>query len=178
LVHSNTELLIDYWRSRRGERAVPARVDIDPAGFARLMPSVFIAERRASGDVAFRLAGEAIVELHGAPLGGASLLALWRPDHRRHLAVALEAALSDARPLVVGATASQSDARAPRLEILFAPLAGPEGRPDRFLGLYQPLSGTIAAPLAPLTIASVAGVPIEAAPSWPRLAAIDGRRIA
>jgi len=157
---------------------VPARADIDPAGFARLIPAVFIAERRAGGDVCFRLAGETIVELHGAALGGASLLALWRPDHRQHLAVALDAALADARPLVVGAAASQPDGREPRLELLFAPLAGPQGAADRFLGLYQPLSGSIALPLAPLAIASLAGAPIDAAPSRPRLAAIDGRRIA
>jgi hypothetical protein len=178
LVHSNTELLIDYWRGCRGQRAVPARADIDPAGFARLMPSVFIAERQASGDVVFRLAGEAIVELHGAPLGGASLLALWRPEHRRHLAVALEAALADARPLVVGAVTQQPGGHEPKLELLFAPLSGPKGQIDRFLGLYQLLAGDLAAPLAPLAIANLAGVPLNAEPSRPRLAAVDGRRIA
>ncbi|HTX50424.1 MAG TPA: PAS domain-containing protein [Caulobacteraceae bacterium] len=178
MVHSNTELLIDYWRSRRGDLAAPRRSDIDPLDFARLLPRVFIAEARAGGDLAFRLAGEAIAEMHGRPLGGESLPALWRHDHRRHLLAALQAALHSARPLVVGAEPGGERSRDARLEVLFAPLAGPGGEVDRFLGLYQPLAGGFAAPLGPLVIANLAGVPIEVGAKPLRLAAVDGRRIA
>src|SRR5580692_2586946 len=56
MLHSNTELLIDYWRGRRGGRPMPRRADIDPTGFAALAPQAFIALREPSGDVSFRLA--------------------------------------------------------------------------------------------------------------------------
>src|SRR6202000_2736003 len=36
MIHSNTELLIDYWRGLKGVRALPRRSDVDPSGFARL----------------------------------------------------------------------------------------------------------------------------------------------
>ena len=174
MVHSNTELLIDYWRGRLGDARVPARSTIDPTDFPALLPVVFIAERRPSGDVLFRLAGETVAELHGGPLAGVSLLALWRHDHRRPLLAALQASLTDGRPLVVGAAPEGSEGR---LELLFAPLSGPDGRADRFLGLYQPLAGPLAAPLKPLTLINLAGAPVRAA-TGPRLAAIDGRLIA
>ena len=44
MFHSNTELLIDYWRSRRGDLAAPRRADIDPLDFAPAVHRVFIAE--------------------------------------------------------------------------------------------------------------------------------------
>jgi hypothetical protein len=178
LVHSNTELLIDYWRSRRGERAAPRRSDIDPVDFARLLPRIFIAEARDGGDVVFRLAGEAVIELHGRPLSGQSLPSLWRHDHRRHLLTALQAALRSARPMVVGAEPDGPQNQDARLEVLFAPLTGPGGDVDRFLGLYQPLGGSFAAPLDPLVIANLAGVPLDVSANPLRLAAVDGRRIA
>lgn len=177
MAHSNTDFLIGYWRSRRGDRAAPRRSDIDPLDFVRLLPRVFIAEARTSGDVVFRLAGEAVIELHGRPLSGKSLPALWRHDHRRHLSTVLEAALRNGRPLVVGAEPS-GQSQGARLEVLFAPLAGPNGDVDRFLGLYQPVAGGFVAPLGPLVITNLAGVPIEVAPNPLRLASVDGRRIA
>ncbi len=176
--HSNTELLIDYWRDKRGTRRFPARGDIDPSGFVHLAPSVFIVERRPLGDLRFRLAGEAVAELHGGPLGGASLLALWRADHRQHLAAALEATLRAGRPLVIEAAASGAEGEPVRLELLFAPLVGPSGLPDRFLGLCQPLSGRATPPLKPLAIVGLAGAPLNVPAAGPRLAAVDGRRIA
>jgi len=158
--------------------AAPRRVDIDPLDFARLLPRAFIAEARASGDVVFRLAGEAIAEMHGRPLGATSLPALWRHDHRRHLLIALQAALRTARPLVVNAEPGGPQHQDARLEVLFAPLAGPSGDVDRFLGLYQPLAGSFAAPLDALVITNLAGMPIEVAARPLRLASVDGRRIA
>ena len=178
MVHSNTELLIDYWRGRRGSRPAPARADIDLAGFVELAPRVFIVERRPGGDLRFRLAGEAVAELHGGPLGGASLLALWRADHRQHLAAALDATLQASRPLIVEATASALDGSPARVELVFAPLIGPSGQADRFLGHCQLLGERATPPLKPLVIASLAGAPRNAPPPGPRLAAVDGQRIA
>jgi hypothetical protein len=178
MFHSNTELLIDYWRGRRGERTVPARADIDPSGFPRLAPAVFIAAREG-GDVRVRLAGEAMIEWHGRRLAGESLTGFWRRDHRGRLTALLGAALAAGQPLVVTAASVTEEALPARLEILFAPLTGPGGVADRFLGLYQPVSRMSLGRLGELVIAAVNGAPTAdtALPAL-RLAALDGRRIA
>ena len=125
----------------------------------------------------FRLAGEAIAEMHGRPLGATSLPAVWRPRSAvcSHLRARPKQrpTMAGQRPAGPGGAQSQ-DAR---LEVLFAPLAGPSGDIDRFLGLYQPLAGSFTAPLDALVITNLAGVPIEVAAPL-RLAAVDGRRIA
>jgi hypothetical protein len=173
MFHSSTELLIDYWRRRCGGRPMPARADIDPSGFAALAAQAFIAVREAGGDVRLRLAGEAIIAMHAQRLAGQSLLRLWRPDQRGRLARLLGEALAHADPLVVAA-----DADGAQLEILFAPLAGPDGAPDRFLGLYQPLRAGHVAELGELSIRGVNGSESGERVLHLRLAALDGRRIA
>jgi len=86
MFHLNTELLIDYWRARRGERRIPARSDIDPAAFAALLPQAFILVRDPDGVFRFRLAGETINDLHGRGLrasrwtcSGAPIIAVTSP---------------------------------------------------------------------------------------------------
>ena len=178
MFHSNTELLIDYWRTRRGGRPMPRREDIDPTGFPDLAPQAFIALRDSDGDVVFRLAGEAIVELHAMPLGGESLLRLWRPDCRARLSMLLGAALTHAAPMALRAEARNAQAVATEVEVLFAPLSGPGGTPDRFLGLYQPLRAGWLGSFGQLSILAVNGLSGSQGRTRPHLAAVDGRRIA
>jgi hypothetical protein len=178
MFHSNTELLIDYWRAHRGGRPMPRRADIDPTGFPALAPQAFIAQRESDGDVVFRLAGEAIVELHAMPLGGESVLRLWRSDCRVRLSILLRAALTHAAPMALRAEALSTRAVATEVEVLFAPLTGPDGTPDRFLGLYQPLRAGWLGALGPLSILAVNGLSGGAERARPHLAAVDGRRTA
>ena len=178
MFHSNTELLIDYWRDRRGGRPMPRRADVDPTGFPALAPQAFVAQRDPGGDVVFRLAGEAIVELHAMSLGGESLLRLWRQDCRARLSMLLGAALTHAAPMAVRAEAWNAQAMAIEVEVLFAPLTGPDGTPDRFLGLYQPLRAGWLGAFGPLSILAVNGLSGSQDRSRPHLAAVGGRRIA
>jgi hypothetical protein len=157
---------------------MPRRADIDPSGFVALAPQVFIAQRESDGDVVFRLAGEAIVELHAMPLGGESLLRLWRPDCRARLSMLLGAALIHAAPMAMRAEARNAQALPTEVEVLFAPLTAPDGSPDRFLGLYQPLRAGWLGALGPLSIVAVNGLSRSQERTRPHLAAIDGRRIA
>ncbi len=178
MFHSSTELLIDYWRGRRGGRPMPKRADIEPAGFVAFAPQVFIAEREPAGDVIFRLAGEVIVELHGKPLRGESLLRLWRPDCRARLSMLLAAGLSHAAPMVLLAEARADDRVSTEIEILFAPLTASNGAADRFLGLYQPTRSGWIGRVGELSILAVNGLTGPAERGRLRLAALDGRRIA
>jgi hypothetical protein len=178
MFHSNTELLIDYWRSLRGEDAVPARASVDPAGFVALAPRIFIAARDKRDEFALRLAGESLIELHGRRLQGQALGQLWRLAHRRRLAGLLEGALAAGEPLVISAEAWTVAASHLRLEVLFLPLAGPAGVADRFLGLYQPTAGVWRGPIGELTLLAALGVADETQQTHLRLATLDGRRIA
>lgn len=178
MFRSNTERLLEYWRERRGELPVPRRTDIDVADFPSLAPHVFIAETALGGDVRFRFAGEAVAALRGAPLQGASLISLWAAEHRGRLSRLLARALAETEPLVVLACAPTEGDAPGRFEWLFAPLTGPGGAQDRFLGLCQAALTGAATPIGPLAIVAVNGFADEARRANLRLAALDGRRIA
>ena len=49
MVHSNTELLTDYWRMRVPAFGCPPRSSVDPTHFIDLLPQVFILGRAAAG---------------------------------------------------------------------------------------------------------------------------------
>ena len=63
-------MLYQYWLVRRGERAMPARRDLDPVDIPTLLPHLVLAE--AGDDVGFRyrLAGTAVTRAAGAELTG------------------------------------------------------------------------------------------------------------
>lgn len=181
MFHSNTEQLIDYWRNRRGADRIPARTAINPADLAPLLPQVFMLGRHGPGQYRVRLAGGFITDLHGRELRGDDFLRLWDPEARTALQLALEAARRHADPLVVEAEAHAGDALM-RMESLVAPLKGPSGEIDRFMGLYQPLSPAAAlmgATVRTLRVKSVtSAAPADGAFPRLRLASLDGRRIA
>ncbi|HZZ87885.1 MAG TPA: PAS domain-containing protein [Caulobacteraceae bacterium] len=178
MFHSNTELLIDYWRGLRGDDAVPARNAVEPAGFVALAPRTFIASQVRPGEFAFRLAGEALIDLHGRQLRDGLVSRLWRPLQRRRLAGLLEATLLAGEPLVVAAEGWSEDGAHLRLEVSFLPLSGPDGDADRFLGLYQPTLGSLRTRICELALLAAYGVADEREPLHLRLATLDGRRIA
>jgi hypothetical protein len=113
-------------------------------------------------------------------LRGESLLALWTAEHRGRLSRLLTAALAAAEPLVLASAAAVDelgDDDETCVEWLFAPLAGPSGALDRFLGLCQPAPGP-AVRVGPLRILAVNGLADATRRARLRLAAVDGRRIA
>lgn len=181
MVHPNTERLTEYWRARREDGAAPWRSDIDPMAFHDLLPQVLIVGRSAQGTFPFRLVGGFVADLHRSDLRGRCLLDLWRPADRWQLKSALEFARGRPEPLVVNADILADGTPPVGMEVLLAPLRGPHGDVDRFIGLYQPtamvsrLQGRPALALAINGVVRADGD--EAAPSL-RLASVDGRRIA
>lgn len=180
MVHPNTERLTEYWRVRRRGDAAPRRADIDPMAFHPLLPQVFIVGRAAEGTFPFRLAGGFISDLHRADLRGRCLLDLWRPADRWQLKALLNILGDRPDVMTVSADIIADGVPSVGLEVLLAPLAGPSGEVDRFIGLYQPtapIARLMGLPAKVLAVAAIARDSGEAAPSL-RLAAIDGRRIA
>lgn len=181
MFHSNTELLIDYWRTRKLNAAAPARAAINPAEFPALLPQVFILGRRRPGEYYFRLVGGLIEDLHGGSLNGADPVRLWAREHRTALQLALEAMRRAPEPLVIDA-----EARTPlgqlELEVLLAPMRDDTGAVDRVLGLYQPLSPVASLMGQKIDVLIMRSITTGDAgrADFPRLrlAAADGRRLA
>lgn len=181
MFHSNTERLIDYWRSRRGTEQAPPRAAIDPADIPALLPQVLMLGRLGPGQYRVRLGGGFLAELHGRELRDTDFLNLWEPAARTPLQMALEAVRRHPEPLVIEAEA-RVGVGVMRLEIALAPLRGPTGQIDRLIGLYQPIAPAVA--LKGGVIGALRIVNIAAASrignSFPRLrlAAQGGRQIA
>lgn len=182
MFHSNTERLVDYWRGVRGEQAFPLRTTVDPGAFADLLPQVFILGREAPGRYRFRLSGGFVADLHGRELKGELALPLWVRKDRARVQAAIELCRNNADPIVVNADVTAFQAEPIPMEVLFAPLAGPEGEADRFLGLYQPtgliqrLEEGIVRELALNSVLST-GSSAELEPRL-RLAVLNGREVA
>jgi hypothetical protein len=181
MFHSNTEQLIDYWRSRRGSEETPARASINPVDFAQLLPQVFMLGRQGPGLYRVRLVGGFIADLHGRELRHADFLRLWEPAARTPLQLAFEAVHRRPEPLVLEVEARAGEA-VMRLEMMVAPLRAPNGRIERLIGLYQPTSPASALRGAIVRALRIRGVATASAggEAFPRLrlAAVDGRNIA
>lgn len=181
MFHSTTQRLIDYWRSRQLSGSAPARAAIDPAEFSELMPQAFILGRAFTGVYPVRLAGGFVCDLHGKDLKRVNGLSLWAERDRSRLQGSLEEIRRRPDPLVATANAL-FDGGELGMEVLFAPLIGPEGDIDRFLGLYQPLGMTArlaGESITALTLRALtrAGAANEEIPRI-RLATLDGRHVA
>jgi hypothetical protein len=179
MVHPNTESLTAYWRARLPAFGCPSRAEIDPTEFLELLPQVFILGRTGPGRYPFRLVGGLVADLHDRDLRNDDFLGLWALEDRAPLQSAMEGAGRRAHPLVIEVEFGPLP-----LEVLLAPLAGPDGAPTRFLGLYQPLAAGLALAARPKTplrvrrLGLTAGGTIVAEAPRLRLAAVDGRRIA
>lgn len=175
MFHSGTQSLIDRWAALPRAAGVPLRADLEPMRFGRLVPQLFTADRTVDG-ATFRLAGAWIETLHGRSMSGVPWLDLWAVESRALVAAAIVQTVREARPVVMVAEAARLRGI---LEIVVAPLRDAEGRPDRLLGLYQPVAEQERRreAVGPLTARLSVGVGVPNRPAL-TLAALDGRRIA
>lgn len=176
MFHSNTEILIGYWRSLSVRGATPSRQAFDPAQVSELLPQIFMLEL-GSGALPFRLAGEFLIDLHGKPLRGRDFQTLFSPMGRRVVTQAALSMLNTPDVAVLAAEGFSAEGRSVGLEIALAPLAGAEGRVERLLGLYQPT--TLVARLAGKPVVEVnARLASGETGSHLRLVVNEGLRIA
>lgn len=175
MFHSGAQRLIEVWRALPDAGRIPARAALDPALFGAVLPQVFLLAE-ADGEIRFVLAGEQAERLFGPTARGRPWSRPWSPSSRA-LAISIPArARREARPVVLLAERGASDRTA---EIAIAPLRGPGGGVDRWVGLAQETGARAAGSAdesAPLRLRRV----VDAGPPHPALslAAVDGRRIA
>src|SRR5690606_8308414 len=132
--HSNTETMIDLWRDLARDGDAPGRRALDPGRFPRLAPQTLLLGRAAAGEFRVRLAGAQVMKVHRlSTLVGRDGLLGWAQDDRMTLRAAFEIARRRCEPVVVTADVLWGSVGG-QIEMLFAPLVGDDGGPDRLLG--------------------------------------------
>jgi hypothetical protein len=131
--YPDIDVMLAYWRGKKGDRALPARSDIDPLEFARVLPRIMMVEVSTDPlDFRYRVAGTGLFAMHGRELTGKSAIELDPPEfgaliHRHYAeAVARRAPILHLIELTVDYVAT-SYAR------IILPLSGDGARVDRLI---------------------------------------------
>jgi hypothetical protein len=150
--HASSRTLYDYWNSRRGTRAAPERVDIDPADIRHVLADTIIVHIEPIGQSQFRLAGTRVCALFGREIRGEAFLPFWHPDSEAGLRRAL-AAVRDGPSGIVGSAVGSSQAGDRiDLEFLLLPLLGAGEPPRAAIGVLAPMSPAYWLGTHPLTM--------------------------
>jgi len=138
--HSSTRDLYGYWNLRRGERAAPERVDIDPTAIPRVLADTFLLGSDASGARIFRLAGTRVCALFCRELKGEDFVELFGRAHQGRIEDLIALVCDEPVATVAAVTAHLGDGTAAELELLLLPLRH-QGRTDsRILGVLAPVA--------------------------------------
>lgn len=130
--------LLHYWEARRGGRHIPARADIDPVHFPRLLPSIFMV-RVDHNPLAFvySLAGGENVEAHGRNFTGMDVRELdgWWPGYGSSLHDFYSLVVHGGVPLAASGTMNFVDREFRAFEALYMPLAAQDGDVGHIMGV-------------------------------------------
>jgi len=125
--------VLAYWRAKKGDRAFPARADIDPLEFPRALPRVMMAEVSYDPlEFRYRVAGTGLFAMHGQELTGKLARELQPPEFgaliHRHYAEAV-----DRRAPMLHAIELTLDHLTTSYARLILPLSGDGGVIDRLI---------------------------------------------
>lgn len=128
------EQLQAYWARQRGDRALPARADIDPVDIPRLLPHLVMIDVHydAEGklaDFSYRLWGEHVIEHNRRSLVGRRLSDLVREDPRQQRWFdTYRKAVQECRPVFDTATYCTVTDSIKTMDLAAFPLAAAGGR--------------------------------------------------
>jgi hypothetical protein len=137
--HKTNQALFDYWNTIRAGRPAPRRAEIEPGDIRRILPHVFILERKNRDTFSFRLAGTGLCSVYGMEFRGHNLLSMWGDDCAENLKTALDDVVANAGIAVVEYTAATNDGREATFEMILLPLAHEDGSVSRVLGAAVPV---------------------------------------
>lgn len=137
--HKNNQALFDYWNAIRAGRPAPRRGEIEPGDIRRILPYVFILERKDRDTWRFRLAGTGLCRTYGMEFRGHNLLTMWPDECAENLKQALDHVTMNATVSVVEYTAATNDGREATFEMILLPLAHEDGSMTRVLGAAVPV---------------------------------------
>ena len=68
--------MMDYWLSKRGDRQIPLRSDIDPLDFYKFWPTIYLVEGETLEELYVKVAGTAYRSLYGYEVTGRRIVDL------------------------------------------------------------------------------------------------------
>ena len=138
--HASSRELYAYWDERRGQRAAPERVDIEPGAIRQVLSETFIlAVSDAAGGHPFRLAGTRVCALYGRELKGKSFIGLWSAASQRAMTDLIAILVEESVGTVAGVTAVSETGEPIDLELLLLPLGTQRPSLPRSIGVLAPL---------------------------------------
>lgn len=130
-------LLESYWQGLAGHSGeVPLRSQIDPRGIESVLEYAFLAERIAPTLAKLRVSGTHLNELMGMETGGMPLSALFTPEAREQLGVAVGQVFSDGAMVKMELRAEEGFGKgALEAHLLMLPLRSDMGDMTRMIGV-------------------------------------------
>lgn len=135
LVAAEQRQLYEYWLEKRGKLPFPARADINPAEFSRLLPGISLVERDDLGAFKVRLAGTRLREVYGREVTGENVQLL-EPAGASGYWQGIYQQLSDTLSPAQGVIRAPSDGQDHLVQFwLRLPLGSAAGQLEMVLGL-------------------------------------------
>jgi hypothetical protein len=118
------QALYQYWNSRRGDRRMPGRADIDPAQIPKLLPHIMMYTVVAGGGYTIRLVGESIVAFVGVNATGRAAGSIMPPRATEILHKVLDNVVAERAPAFrLGKAHWHQDKTHREFEACFLPLS-------------------------------------------------------
>lgn len=117
---------LDYWRSKRGGKALPSRAEIDPIDIPALLPHVMLVEVLPSGRYRYRLVGTENTDAQGVHATGRYLdEVLPGPEYKAHVLGLYDECVQSRRALYSECLFISPQDRTPErhIKVLFLPLS-------------------------------------------------------
>jgi hypothetical protein len=132
--HPKLQQLFDYWESKRGQRKMPSRADIDPLGMGFIIGNLILVDVIAGTPFGFRirLHGTTLTERVGYELTGKMLDELPQAEFRELSRLSFTKVSNTGKPLCARRD-RVLDGRALRYETLILPLSGDDAQVDMLL---------------------------------------------
>jgi hypothetical protein len=116
---------LEYWRTCKGDRAMPSRADISPSALRTVLPQIGLVDVPAAGDrptaYTVRLAGDAITQVFG-PLTGKPIDEFLPPEILERWIACFDTARTSAAPVRAASRIAYQNKTWLQSEVLLAPL--------------------------------------------------------
>jgi hypothetical protein len=119
--HAASRELYAYWQEKRGTRAAPERMEIEPGAIRSVLADAFVLTFDGKAGYPIRLAGTRLCALFGREIKGESFLELWASTNRPTLEGLLSILSDECIGTVAGASAQNAGGETLDLELLLLP---------------------------------------------------------
>lgn len=122
--HASVRQLYEYWRAKSGQRAMPARSDLDPADMKSILPNLILVDvvdddRR----YVYRLVGTHEVEMRGGDPTGKPVKDAYYAESAEDTIRFLDHAVQTRQPVLYRGTYQPTSTRTQEEDTIFLPLS-------------------------------------------------------